>query len=237
MDERIFITGANRGLGLELTKQYIARPQTRIYASCRHPAQAAELADLARLHPERLSLLALDVASDESIARAVAELSAWTDRLDVLINNAGINPSGAAYRQLGQLAGEALADVVYTNAIGPLLLTQALVPFLERGQRPRVAMISSQMGSMDFVRNGGGYAYRMSKAAMNMATRALAGDLGGRGITVITLHPGWVQTDMGGPSASLPVTESAMALVRLFDNLSPMDNGQFFKWTGEKHAW
>lgn len=235
--ERIFITGANRGLGLELVRQYMARPQTRVIATCRRPTEALDLIALAREHPQRLTILQLDVASAESIAHAASELSQTTDALDLLINNAGINPSGAAYRQLGHLDGDAITSVIHTNAVGPLLLTQSLESFLQKGHNPRVVMVSSQMGSMDFVRNGGGYAYRMSKAAMNMAARALAGDLGGKGIIVITLHPGWVQTDMGGANATLTVSESAQALLKLFDKLAPTDNGRFFKWTGEQHAW
>jgi len=118
-----------------------------------------------------------------------------------------------------------------------LMVVKAMIGLVRKGSSPKIINVSTQMGSMDYKRHGGGYAYSASKAAMNMITRGLAADLQGDGIITVTLHPGWVQTDMGGSSASLTSEESARSIVGLADRLTMDDNGCFFKWNGDVHLW
>lgn len=233
---RIFITGANRGLGLELVRQYAQRPDTRIFAACRRPDQADELNALAEAHPEQVAILTLDVADDESIYSAVGVLVSQISGLDILINNAAANPPRHT-QSLGELETKALLAVYHANAAAPLMIVQNALNLLKAGKNPRVVNISTQQGSMHWKTSGGTYNYAMSKAALNMVTRCLAGDLGGHGIIAISVHPGWVKTDMGGPNAPLTVEESAAGVIALIDGLKPEDNGRFFKWNGEIHPW
>lgn len=230
---RIFLTGANRGLGLEFARQLLARGDW-VFATCRQPEQAAELQALRERYPDRLHLAALDVSDDASIAQAVAAVEGHTDRLDVLINNAGV-----LYRDEhpGNLQREQLARAFHINAIGPLLLTQALLPLLRRGERPVVFSLSTQMGSLTRKTYGGFYSYSASKAALNMFGRALAADLRDEGIIVVLVHPGWVQTDMGGPEAPLTPEASVGGMLRLLDGLTMDHSGRFFTWEGQEHPW
>jgi NAD(P)-dependent dehydrogenase (short-subunit alcohol dehydrogenase family) len=236
MVTRILITGANRGIGLELVRQYAQQSATQIIATCRQPAEADELRAVQTQYTH-VHILPLDVNDETAIQQFPAQLATYVDGLDLLINNAGINPKIDSARTLGSLTAATLLSVFQTNAVGALLVTQACLPLLQRGTNARVVMVSSQMGSLDYVKSGGGYAYKMSKAGMNMAARALAGDLGKFGITTITLHPGWVQTDMGGASGELTPTQAVTDLLRLFDRLTPADNGKFYKWNGAVHLW
>ena len=232
--QTILITGANRGIGLALTRQLL-QDDARVFATCRAPARADDLNELAQRRPERVTVLQLDVNDEASIENAVASVAAKTDALDLLINNAGIGGDDSG-RILGQLTASEVSHVITTNAVSPLILTQACRDLLKAGDNPRVVMISSGMGSLQ--RTGGAsYAYRMSKAAMNMAARVLAFDGAMTGITTVTMNPGWVQTDMGGPSAALKPEESASALRTLIKRLRPADNGKFFQYDGSELPW
>ena len=235
--ERILITGANRGLGLELVRQYLAETDAILVASCRQPNQAQALKELAAAHPGRLHVATLDLDQPDSFGAVAEQIAGMLPALDVLLHNAGTNPVTASTRKLGELQAEAVTAVIAANAVGPLLLTQALLPLLQKGQNRRVVMVSSQTGSMDWVSSGGGYAYRMSKSAMNMASRTLAMELQPQDISVMTLHPGWVQTDMGGPNASITAQESARGVRDLVASLDMSRTGSFYNWNGTVHAW
>ena len=232
--QTILITGANRGIGLALTRQLL-QDDARVFATCRAPERADDLNALAQHHPERLTILQLDVNDEASIESAVASVAAKTDALDLLINNAGIGGDDSG-RILGQLTAAEVSHVITTNAVGPLILTQACRDLLTTGDNPRVVMISSGLGSLQRT-SGTSYAYRMSKAAMNMAARVLAFDSAMTGITTVTMNPGWVQTDMGGPSAALTPEESGSALRTLIKRLTPADNGKFFQYDGSELPW
>ena len=235
--QRILITGANRGIGFELARQYAAAGQSRIYAGCRTPERADALRALARQHPERVHITRLDVNDAESINAAAAQVEASAGALDMLINNAGVNPRGDHQSsQLGALAAGDVSEVITTNAVSALIVTQAFRHLLQRGERPRAVMISSGMGSMTRA-SAGSYAYRMSKAAMNMAARVLSQDAGMDGIITVTVNPGWVRTDMGGPNASLDPHESGSSLLRLLAGLTAADNGKFFQYDGSELPW
>ena len=228
------VTGANRGLGLEFVRQLLAAGE-HVVATCRRPGRATALNTLAGGHPGRLHVLPLDVADAKSHAELARELPlvlGADGRLDLLVNNAGVLHSGERF---GSLTAANFEDSFRTNATGPLLLTQALAPLLADGAR--VLNLSSQLGSIAGPRRFGTPSYNLSKAAQNMATVLLAHALAGRGIVVVALHPGWVQTDMGGTGADLPATEAAAGLLRVAADLGPEDSGRFLDWRGRVLDW
>jgi NAD(P)-dependent dehydrogenase (short-subunit alcohol dehydrogenase family) len=228
---RSIITGANRGLGLEFTRQLLARGD-HVIAACRHPGKASELNHLAGEHPGRLHVLPLDVAEEKSRAAFARELPLVADGVDLLINNAGVLHSGERW---GSVSDANLADSLRTNAMGPFLLTQALAPQL--ADHATVANISSGMGSISDDPDFHSPSYRISKAALNMATRMLAKALETRGIPVIALCPGWVRTDMGGSSAHIAPQESVSALLQVIDAVTPERSGGFFDRFGKPMPW
>lgn len=234
MIESIVITGSNRGIGLALVHECVKRGVPRIFATCRTPSTAHDLQAFAKSHG--VHIIALDINDEASIAAAAEQVQAKTGKLDVLINNAGIYPKESNSRDFGMLQAEAVGEVVTTNSVSPLIVTQAFIPLLRKGTTPRVVMISSQMGSIERA-GGSSFAYRMSKAAMNMGARALASELRSAGITVITTHPGHVATDMGGSHAPVSPEDSAKGLVMLIDNINLDQSGGFFDWRGERLPW
>jgi NAD(P)-dependent dehydrogenase (short-subunit alcohol dehydrogenase family) len=177
----------------------------------------------------------LDVTNQDSIAALTASIASQVNGIDVLINNAGVKPPFQTETFEG-ITPETLLNTLAVNVAGPLMVVKALVKLLTAGTNPRIANISSQMGSMQWS-GGDYYAYCTSKAALNMVTKRLASDLRSRGITTITMHPGWVRTDMGGRSASLSPAESARGIIQVITNLTARQNGAFIKWNGELHAW
>ena len=234
--QNTLITGANRGIGLALVEEYLAQGGSRVYATCRNPEDAEVLRALADANSENLRVLQLDVDDEASINSAVSAIMAESGSLDVLINNAGIS-GGDAARNMGQLkAADDVAAVITTNAVAPLIVTQACRKLLKQGENPRVVMISSGMGSLAAA-GGNAYAYRMSKAAMNMAARVLALDEAMAGITSVTMAPGWVRTDMGGPSANLAPEESARAMLAVIQGLGASDSGRFYRYDGVELDW
>ena len=231
---RSLVTGANRGLGLEFVRQLLARGD-RVVATCRQPGKATALNALAGEHPGRLHVLPLDVADPRAIAELQRELLLLADdgdRLDLLVNGAGVLHSGERF---GSVSAVNLDDSFRTNAMGPFLLTQALATRLADGAR--VANITSQLGSIANTTRFGTPSYDISKAAQNMATALLAAALRERGIVVIALHPGWVQTDMGGAGATVTPEQSVTGLLRVIDGLKPSDSGRFLDWRGESLPW
>ena len=225
------VTGANRGLGLEFVRQLLARGD-HVVATCRHPGKATALNPLAGEFPGRLHVLPLDVADPNSIAELARELPLVCESLDLLVNGAGVLHSGERF---GSLGAANLDDSFRTNARGPLLLVQALAPLLVDGAR--VANITSELGSIAALARFGTPSYNISKAAQNMATALLAKALAARGIIVLALHPGWVQTDMGGSGATLTPAQSVLGLLRVIDGATLQSSGQFFNWHGDALSW
>ncbi len=229
------VTGANRGIGLEATRQLLARGD-RVVATARSPGRAGALNALAGEHPGRLHVLPLDVASPQSQAALVGELPLVLGdegaRIDLVLNNAGVLHSGERFGSTG--AGH-LDDSFRTNAMGPFLLAQALAPWLADGAR--IGNVSSQLGSIANTTRYGTPSYSISKAAQNMATRLLAAALRDRGIIVLALHPGWVRTEMGGDGAQVEPADAAAGLLRVIDGASPDDSGRFLDWQGEPLPW
>ena len=248
MPRTALVTGANRGIGLEFTRQLLARGD-RVLATCRRPGKATDLNALSGHHPGRVHVLPLDVADPDSRASLVAELPlVLVDdaRIDLLINNAGVLHSGERF---GQLRPATLEDSLHTNVIGPLLLTQALAPWLRdhspdslgiacaAAPQPVIANLSSQLGSIAGVTRFGAPSYAISKAAQNMATAQLAQALAARGIVVLALHPGWAQTAMGGPQATDAPDQVVAGMLRVIDAATPAQSGGFFDWRSETLPW
>ena len=235
---RVLITGAGRGLGLELTRQLLDAGHV-VFATVRSPAMVDELAGM---HPgERLVPVTLDVANPASIAAARRAVGQHTRALDLLINNAGTHsprlPPGQANQRCGSLEPAGLLHMVRVNAVGPVLVAQAFADLLEAGQRPRVVSISSRRGSIGAKDTGGNYGYCASKATLNMLTRAMAWDLAPRGVTAVVMNPGWVRTAMGGPDAPLSPAESVAGMLAVIEGLEPSDAGCFLRWDGGEQAW
>lgn len=220
------ITGANRGIGLEMTRQALELG-LRVIATCRDPSSATELAALDGL----LEVHALDVTDDASTQALVKKLG--TVKLDVLINNAGYMADRQA---IDDMDYEQWMTSFAVNAIAPWRVSVAFADRLQASSSARIATISSQMGSME--RAGSDrVAYRSSKAAANMAMRTLALEWVPRGITVCMLHPGWVKTDMGGSNAALEPSESAAGLLDVIDGLTLKDTGRFLDHAGKSMPW
>jgi NAD(P)-dependent dehydrogenase (short-subunit alcohol dehydrogenase family) len=230
--ETVLITGANRGIGLELTRQYLKR-QTRVLAACRTPESAQSLSELKQSNPETLKIYPLEVTDDNSVKTLADALR--NETIDVLINNAGI--SGGERQEIREMDYSRWALTLAVNTISPFRVTVALLDNLRRSRKPRIITLSSQLGSMLRPTSTGNYAYRSSKAAVNKVMQGLAVDLRSENIIVCPVHPGWVQTDMGGSKADLTVQESASGLIRLIDRLELSDSGHFLKWNGEEHPW
>ena len=231
MAKHCLVTGANRGIGLEFVRQLLARGD-RVVATCRHPGKATALNTLTGEYPGHLHVLPLDVANEKSRAELVRELPLVAGHVDLLINNAGVLHSGERF---GQLSAAHLEDSFRTNASGPLLLTEALAPALSDGAT--VANLSSALGSIASTSRFGTPSYNISKAAQNMATVLLAHALRDRGIRVVALHPGWVQTDMGGDGAQIAATASVAGLLKVIDGLTLDDSGRFLDWQGQPQPW
>ena len=234
MPRNVLISGANRGIGLEFVRQLLARGE-HVVGACRHPGKATSLNALAGEYPGRLHVLPLDVAEAKSRASLAHDLPLVlgdAGRIDLLVNNAGVLHSGERF---GQLTEANFDDSFRTNASGPLLLTQALAPLLADGAT--VANLSSTLGSIANTTRFGTPSYAMGKAAQNMATRLLAHALAPRGITVVALHPGWVQTDMGGSGAQITAADSVAGLLEVIDGLTIDDSGSYRDWRGGTLPW
>jgi NAD(P)-dependent dehydrogenase (short-subunit alcohol dehydrogenase family) len=230
---RIVVTGANRGLGLEFTRQLIARGD-RVIAACRAPQRATALIELAAAHPDRLDVRRLDASDPASIARFAEDAAGRVDGLDTLINNAGMLVSGERF---GEVSIDALESSFRTNAAGPLLLAQALAPLLRNGDAPVIANLSSRLGSIAVTAGFSTPSYAISKAALNMVTVLLANALRADKVRVVALTPGWVKTDMGGDRAQLLPQASVAGMLAVIDGLVPDASGTFRDYLGEAVAW
>jgi NAD(P)-dependent dehydrogenase (short-subunit alcohol dehydrogenase family) len=226
------ITGANRGLGLEFARQYLAT-DWQVYATCRDPNSASELHRLADANGHRLQILALDVTDPTSVKTAATELDGQA--IDLLLNNAGVG--GARGQTVGNIDYEAWANVLDVNTMGPLRVSEAFVDHVARSDRRLIVTLTSGMGSIADNTSGGAFAYRSSKAAVNMVMRSLAIDLAPRGIICVVINPGWVRTDMGGPNANLTPAESVKRLRHLIESFEPAQSGKFFNHDGREYAW
>jgi NAD(P)-dependent dehydrogenase (short-subunit alcohol dehydrogenase family) len=223
----VFITGANRGIGLEFARQYAA-DGWRVLAACRNPRGAKELAGVSG----DVRVLALDVIDEYQLPALAKSLN--DEAIDILINNAGV---GGFDDSFGNTPTNDWLEALRVNAIAPVHVAEQFIPHLERGQRRLIVNITSKMGSIADNNSGGSYAYRTSKAALNMVTKSMAHDLKGRRIIVAVFHPGWVKTDMGGPQALLPPKASVSSIRAKIATLTAADSGKFFNYDGKPLPW
>lgn len=221
------ITGANRGIGLELTKRFLAAGN-RVIATCRDVDRSSDLAALGGA----LEVHCVDVTREDDVASLRAGLSNQT--LDVLINNAGI--MGSEQQTIDAMDYDAWLDAFSVNTLAPFRLITTFRDNLKRSGNPRAVTLSSQMGSLNR-KSTGSHAYRSSKAAVNKVMQVLATELAADGIIVCPVHPGWVRTDMGGNSADISVEESGEGLFSLVNALTMEQTGRFWSWNGEEHPW
>lgn len=237
MAKTALVTGAGRGLGLELARQLVERG-FEVVATARNPNKYDALRELAG--SGSLETRALDVGSSASIE---ALASSFAGPLDVLVSSAGVNAMSNAPHskesslRLGALEQESLLNQFRVNAVGPTLLVQALLPRLEAARDARILHVSSWLGSIANKQSGGNYGYAASKAALNMMSRALSGDLRDRGILSVAMNPGWVRTDMGGQKAKLSPEESVRGMLDTLFSLTLEDSGGFVQWDGSTHPW
>jgi len=231
MTNSIFITGSNRGIGLELARQY-ATEGWRVFASCRAPDQAEQLNALQRQF-SNISLHALDVTDADRIRVLAEELK--QQPIDILFNNAGIY--GPFDTHFGTIDEEEWLRCFRINCIAPMNIMQAFVDHVAGSQHKIIAGMTSKMASMADNSSGGSYVYRSSKAALNAVLKSAAIDLRPLGIKVAILHPGWVQTDMGGPNGEITAQQCVNNLRRTLDNMSLDNSGQFFDIDGSIIPW
>ncbi len=222
----LLITGANRGIGLALLRIFAA-DGWRIHACCRQPDKAKALKTVAgdiRLHR-------VDVTDGLRVASLARELA--DEAIDVLVNNAGIYGPRTGFSETDY---DDWLKVLAVNTLAPLRLVERFVEHVGRSERKLVINVSSRMGSIS-QNSGGAYIYRSSKAALNAVTKGLSADLAARGITVVAVHPGWVQTDMGGAGADIPAETSAAGLRQVIEGLSAKHSGRFLNYDGEEIPW
>lgn len=224
------VTGANRGIGLALTEALLA-VGARVVAGVRQPAEAHELHALGRTQGHTLTVLPLDTRTDASVAAFAQSMPQGA--IDVLINNAGVNLDGRA--DVNTVTSEVMLNTFNINTVGPLRLTQALLPQLSQSAAPKVANISSVMGSIAENGQGGVAAYRTSKTALNMVTKCLA--LHNPKVVFLAMHPGWVHTAMGGPQAPVSTADSAQGLLEQIAAAGPKASGRFVRFDGVEAPW
>jgi NAD(P)-dependent dehydrogenase (short-subunit alcohol dehydrogenase family) len=227
----VLVTGSSRGIGLEWCRQY-AEAGWRVFATCRHPATANALRDLAQSHP-RLSVHRLDVTDPESVYALRAEL--LDEAIDVLVNNAGVYLEKHA--PTAALRYDEWLQTLAVNALGPVRVTEALAELVARSRRRLVVALSSHMGSIADIVTPGETAYRSSKAALNAAMKGLSITLGERGVGVLLLHPGWVKTRMGGEDAPLTPADSVAAMRARVDAFTTDMSGRFLRYDGTEIPW
>ena len=234
----ILITGANRGIGLALTRAYLERGD-RVAATCRQPAKAAELHSLKETYRDDLLLLRIDVNVGRSVTAAAEHAGEHFPRLDVLLNNAGVAP-GRAQEGLENLEMAQVRDAFETNVLGAMRTTRAFLPLLAKSKQPRVVNVSSGLGSLTRKPpEKHYYAYASSKAALNMFTRVAAAEFRDRGICIVAVTPGWVRTDMGGSDAELDPAAVAGELIASIDGYTIEQTSLWFDRHGKisDFAW
>lgn len=228
--ENILITGANRGIGLALVARYLDAG-CHVIATCRDPGKADALQALAEQHTN-IEILPLETTDDtqiESLAKTLAGR-----KLDVLINNAGV--MGGKRQSPQDIDYAAWLDAFAVNTLAPFRLSVAMLDNLLLSERPRLITVSSQMGALAR-QSKGAIIYRSSKAAVNKTMQVLALELQAQGVIVCPVHPGWVQTDMGGQQADLTPAQSAEGLFELIDQLDMSKSGRFWCYDGSEHPW
>ncbi len=230
--ETVLITGANRGIGLELSKRYAAAGN-RVLACCRDPGTATELQNLAKSN-KAVTVHGVHVADGASVAALASQVG--TTPIDILINNAGMPGPAPQNQSLANMDFDGWTGTFVVNTMAPLRLLQTFRSNLKAGTNPRAITITSQMGAIA-VNMPVMYAYCSSKAAVNKVMKMASTELASDGIAVALIHPGWVRTDMGGANAEISADESAAGIMGVIATTTIEGTGSFMKWNGEAHPW
>ncbi|MDC0196138.1 SDR family oxidoreductase [Gammaproteobacteria bacterium] len=224
----VLITGANRGLGLELVRQY-AVENWKVIATCRDPKSALELKKIRG----NVTIFPLDVTDFSAVEETSEVLKA--EKIDILLNNAGIYDR--LKKGLGETDFDVWAKMLHVNTLAPLKIIESFMPQVTSSNKKVIVSISSLLGSIGSNDSGGQYAYRSSKAALNSVNKSLSIDLVRKGIVSIVISPGWVRTDMGGPEATVGPVESVAGIRTVIKGLKLEDNGKFFNFNGSHINW
>ena len=226
----ILITGANRGIGLELARQYSSAGH-HVSACCRKPAEATALNEMAGENLRVHELIPTDALSVSALVEDLGDQG-----VDILVNNAGAPGPAADQQSALSMDFDGWLETFNVNTLAPLRVLQALHPILKNSTDAKAITITSQMGAMD-LNWPTMYAYCSSKAAVNKVMRMISLDLAKDNIAVGLIHPGWVQTDMGGAGADITAAESAAGIISVIDGINLQNTGCFKKWDGETHPW
>ncbi|XP_011183424.1 C-factor [Zeugodacus cucurbitae] len=244
----ILITGCNRGLGLGIVKTLVKLPQPpqHIFATCRDLDKATELKDLAANHSS-IHILEIDLLNFNNYGNIIKRVGDVVkgDGLNVLFNNAGFAPKST---RITTVKLDELVQTLHTNTIAPIMLSKVCLPLLKRAsianknigmgvRRAAIINMSSILGSIEANTDGAIYAYRTSKAALNAATKSMSIDLLKDGILCVSLHPGWVRTNLGGSSAPLDVRTSSRSIIEILFQFNEKNNGGFYQYDGQKLPW
>lgn len=232
----ILITGANRGIGLELVRVFLKNGHT-VVATARQQEKAGELQSLVHDAPrDALTIIPLDVASDSSAAQAAKVCAEKTSSIDILINNAGVYPEGGD-EPFAEIALELFQRAIDVNYMGAIRVTKEFLPLVRKGTNARIVNVSSGAATITAKADSRRYCYGPSKTALNMFTRTLACELKQGGIVVTAIGPGWVRTEMGGAEADLSVEDSAAAMATTIENLSMEHSGEFLDRFGSSDVY
>ncbi|WP_020592300.1 SDR family oxidoreductase [Kiloniella laminariae] len=223
----VLITGANKGIGLAFAKSF-AVDGWKVHACCRQPDKAVDLKSI----EGNVALHKLEVTDGLRLAGLAREIV--DEPIDILINNAGYFGPRLPF---GETDYDDWAYTFLVNSMGPLRMAEHFVEHVARSERRLIVNISSKMGSLAANESGGGYVYRSSKAALNMVSKSLAIDLQEKGVSVITVHPGHVQTDMGGEDAPVSISKSVSGLRKVIANVTEADTGKFYNYDGSIIPW
>ena len=227
----VLITGANRGLGLGFVKKFIGK-NVHVFCTTRDVAGSKELLVIKEKFPDNLDIFELDLLKEnvrDTLANLLGDIP-----IDILINNAGV---GSSNQHFEAVSPNPWLEVLKVNLIAPLMVTQSIIDNVKKGVDKKICFLSSQLGSIKDNTSGGMYIYRSSKTGLNQVVKSLSVDLKPQGITVVSLHPGWVKTDMGGPNAPVSIDESIKGMMQVIDKTDIRDTGRFLNYDGKELPW
>ncbi|MHA2251907.1 MAG: SDR family oxidoreductase [Candidatus Kariarchaeaceae archaeon] len=234
----ILITGGSKGLGLEFTKQYLENGD-KVISTSRQASNSKELQELKVKYRDLLIIKNLDVSAEESRHQLFKETSEEIEKLDILINNAGIKSGNEKSRyKFGELDQEDLCRSYLVNSVSPLMIAEKFSRLMKGGEKPIIVNITSINGCISKKNRIGGWGYSASKAALNMITKMLSVELKDKRFIVVTIHPGWVKTPMTiDEDAPMEPEESINGMIKVIASLENQDNGKFLDWKGNEIPW
>ena len=232
MIKKILVTGANRGLGLGLVKKFLKNNE-KVICTTRNISKSKELILCKEKYNDNLEICELDLLDKDS--PNILSNFLGDETIDLFINNAGV--IGQSAQHFKSISLNPWIEVLKVNLIAPLLITQSIIKNIEKSSEKRIYILSSKVGSIEDNKSGGMYVYRSSKTALNQIVKSLSIDLKPIGISVISLHPGWVRTEMGGPNALISVEESVNGMFGVISNTNISNSGQFLNYDGTEIPW